>query len=78
MSNVFVIINEWTDIAETSSSEVTGDNYFTSESAAWDALKVIADTYLYDLAPDATSIVLENHTPSLNYEEYYIQELTEL
>lgn len=74
--NVFIIINEWTDIANNTSSQVVDSQYFTSEDAAHDALKLIAEAYEVHLGVDETSIQLEDHVPNLQYEEYYIQELT--
>lgn len=76
MSNVFVIINEWTDIAGATSSEVTGGEYFESENDAWEALLSIAQAHDTTLFADETSLQLEDHKPHLQYEEYYIQELT--
>jgi hypothetical protein len=76
VSSVFVILNEWTNTAGITSSQIVDSVYFTSESVAWDALKLIADSYETHLAPDETSISLEDHSPHIPYEEYYIQELT--
>jgi len=74
--NVFIILNEWTDIAGATSSQVVDSKYFTSEGEAWEALNAIAETYGTRLYLDETSISLEDHTPGLQYEEYYISELT--
>ncbi len=76
MSNVFVIINEWTDIAGATSSEVTGSEYFESEDEAWGALILVAQAHDTMLYADETSLQFEDHKPHLQYEEYYIQELT--
>lgn len=76
MSNVFIIVNEWTDIAGATSSQVVDSNYFESENDAWEALLLIAQSYDTTLFADETSLQLEDHTPNLQYEEYYIQELT--
>lgn len=75
MSNVYVIFNEWTDIANNTSSQLVDSAYFETEEDAWGALRDIAFAYLVDLDPGETSVQLEDHTPSLQYEEYYIQEL---
>jgi len=74
--SVFIIVNEWTDIDDITSSQVVDSNYFTTEHAAWDALSQIAEAYEVGLHPADTSISMENHAPGLQYEEYYIQELT--
>lgn len=76
--NVYVIINEWTSIDNSTGVEIVGANYFTSEEEAHESLKVIAEAFEYDLEPDETSIQLEDHLPSLQYEEYYITELNQL
>lgn len=73
---VFVIINEWTDIANDTSSEVTGGKWFASEDEAWDALDLIAEAHGVELDQDSTSIQLEDHKSGLQSEEYRIEELT--
>ena len=73
---VFVIINEWTDIANYTSSEVTGGKWFPSEDEAWDALDLIAEAHSVELGQDETSFVLEDHKAGLQTEEYRIEELT--
>jgi hypothetical protein len=73
---VFVIINEWTDIANDTSSEVTGGRWFASEDEAWDALDLIAQAHNVELGPDETSLQLEDHKSGLQSEEYRIEELT--
>lgn len=73
---VFVIINEWTDIANTTSSEVTGGRWFDSEDSAWDALDLIAKSYDTNLYADETTLTLEDHKDGLQSEEYRIEELT--
>lgn len=76
MSSVFIIVNEWIDIEDNEGSEVVGSKYFESESEAWDALQLIAESYSRDLPHGETNFVMENHASHLQYEEYYIQELT--
>lgn len=73
--SVFVIINEWTDIKNTTSAEVTGDSYFTTRESAWTALHQVAESFGHELDSDGFSFSLEDHTPGLQFEEYYIQEL---
>lgn len=73
--NVFVIINEWTDIAGNTSSEIVGATFFTSQNEAWDALALIAEALGEELLPHETSFSSESD-PHLQYQEYYIQELT--
>ena len=76
MSNVFVIINGWTDISGADNSEIVDSKFFESESEAWYALNTIAESFDTKLYLDDTSIQFEDHKPHLQYEEYYIQELT--
>lgn len=73
--NVFIIINEWTDIAGATSSEVVGATYFTTEGEAHDALALIAEAHDEEIGPDENNFVTEND-PHLQYQEYYVQELT--
>lgn len=75
MSSVFVIINDWTDIADAECSEIVGYEFFESENDAWHALNVIAESYGVDLHPEDTSFSMEDHAPGLQFEQYYIQEL---
>lgn len=74
--SAFVIINEWTTTSGATSSEVVDSKYFESESDAWDALKLIADSYLEELPQDERSFVIEYPEARIESEEYYIQELT--
>lgn len=73
---VFVIINEWTDIANDTSSELVGGKWFASEDEAWDALDLIAEAHGVELNGDETSLILEDHKSGLQSEEYRIEELT--
>lgn len=76
MDAVYVIVNEWTDITNNTSSEVTGAKFFLTESEAWDALDLIAEAHDVELARDDDSIQLEDHKSGLQSEEYRIEELT--
>lgn len=76
MSNVFIIINEWTDVANNTSSQVVDSKYFESEDAAWEALRVIGEAYNHELGRDETSIQFDEPLINIQYEEYYIEELT--
>jgi hypothetical protein len=78
VSSVFVIINEWIGITGGTGAEVVGSNFFRTEQDAWDSLLIIAQAFEAELLPADTSIQLEDHVPNLRFEEYYIQELTEL
>jgi hypothetical protein len=78
VSSVFVIINEWTDIVGCTGAEVVGSNFFRTEQDAWDSLLIIAQAFEVEFLPTDTSVQLEDHVPNLRFEEYYIQELTEL
>ena len=77
MSGVYIIFNEWADDHGNEGSEVVGAKYFPTENDAWEALKVIALEYGVLIGGDETAIALEEHSPHLQYEEYYIQELTQ-
>lgn len=73
---VFVIVNEWTDIANNTSSEIVGGRWFDSEDSAWVALDLIAKSYDTNLYADETTLTLEDHKTGLQSEEYRIEELT--
>lgn len=73
--SVFVIINEWTPMGtDYDLREVVGNEYFTSEDSAWDALSVIASQASTELSPQEISLVIE---PGVGIESdiYYIEEL---
>lgn len=72
---MFIIVNEWTNSEGITSAEVVGGKYFTSEDDAWDALLDIAVAYGATLGADEMNLVIEDPTPHISYEEYYIQEL---
>lgn len=76
MNTVFVIINEWTDIAGNTSSEVVGGSFFETESDAWESLAVIAESFGDTLLPQETAITFEGNIHNLQTDEYYIEELT--
>lgn len=70
-------MNEWTDTDNNAHSELVGAKYFTSVDSAHDALVLIADSFDEQLDPDGTSFSVENGDSHTEFEEYYIQELTE-
>lgn len=72
---MFIIVNEWTNSEGITSAEVVGGKYFTSEEDAWGALLDIAVAYDVALCADEMNLVIEDPTPHISYEEYYIQEL---
>lgn len=76
VQQVFVIVNEWTDELDNTSSEVTGGKWFESEDAAWDALDLIGEAHGVVLGDDETSIQLGGDNSGLRSEEYRIEELT--
>lgn len=76
IQQVFIIVNEWTDLANNTSSEITGGKWFDSEDAAWDALDLIAEAQGVELGQEDNSIQLEDHNSGLQSEEYRIEELT--
>ena len=76
--SVFIIMNEWTSLDGSTGAEVVGSSYFETEQDAWDSLRDIATAFDAELLPGDSNIVLEDHTPNLQFEEYYIEELTRL
>lgn len=74
--SMFVIINEWTDVANNTSSEVVDAKYFESEDDAWEALRLVAVAHDVNLDHDDTSLILGDSRSGIQFEEYYIQELT--
>lgn len=75
--SVFIIINEWTSaITGNTSSNVDDYRFYDSEASAQKALVDLAKIYEVELEDDAFSFSLEDHTPTIEFEEYYIQELT--
>jgi len=73
---VYVIVNEWTDLDDNTSSEVVGGNWFASEDEAWDALDLIAEAHDIELDNDETSFTIESAPKGgLSTEEYRIEEL---
>lgn len=76
--SVFIIMNEWTAIDGSTGAEVVGANYFEIEQDAWDSLRDIATALDVELLPGDSNLSLEDHVPSLQFEEYYIEELTRL
>lgn len=76
MSNVFIIMNEWTDTDGGAHSELTGGKYFTSQDSAHEALSLIAESFGETIAADDLSFTMENSDAHTEFEEYYIQELS--
>jgi hypothetical protein len=74
--SVFIIIDAWVNYDDTEGSEVVGAKYFESEDDAHDHLADIADAVGVTLDKESTNFTLENHSPNVEWEEYYIQELT--
>lgn len=74
--SVFIIIDAWVSTDGTEGSEVVAARYFQSEDEAYDHLTVIAESFGETLAQDDTNFTMENHTATVEWEEYYIQELT--
>lgn len=75
-TGVFIIVNEWTDIANNTSSEVVGGKWFASEDDAWVALDLIARAHDTELSADDLYLQFEDHKSGLQSEEYRIEELT--
>ena len=74
--SVFIIIDAWVSKDGTEGQEVVAARYFQSEDEAHDHLTVIAESFGVDLPQDGTNFTMENHTATVEWEEYYIQELT--
>lgn len=74
--SVFIIIDAWVSKDGTEGQEVVAARYFQSEDEAHDHLVDIAESFGETLAPDDTNFTMENHTATVEWEEYYIQELT--
>lgn len=74
--SVFVIINEWATDEGAQASEVTGGEYYETEGGAWEDLRIIAQAHCLDLPFEETSLTLENPGKGIQFEEFYIQELT--
>lgn len=74
---VYIIINEWEPKdSKYSANEIVDGKFFESEDDAWEALMVIADAHGLTLEGDETSFEVDELPSHLNYESYYIQELT--
>lgn len=74
--SVFIIIDAWVSKDGTEGQEVVAARYFQSEDEAHDHLVDIAESFGESLTLDATNFTMENHTATVEWEEYYIQELT--
>ena len=74
--SIFVIINEWETDRETTGSEPVDWIYWATEEKAWEYLRDIAAIHEYELDRDDHSFSPPTPSPGIQYEEYYIQELT--
>ena len=74
--SVFIIIDAWVSSDGTEGQEVVGARYFQSEDDAHDHLADIAESFGVTLDKESTNFTLENHAAGVEWEEYYIQELT--
>lgn len=74
--SVFIIIDAWVSTDGTEGQEVVAARYFQSEDEAHEHLFIIADSFGIFLDADDTNFTMENHTATVEWEEYYIQELT--
>ena len=78
MSNsVFIIINEWTPKGtDDDFTEIVDNKFYETESDAWVDLRIIANSFGFDLDIDDTSVDNpETDTLGLERETYYIEEL---
>lgn len=78
---VYVIVNEYQPNGGTPCSEIVGGDvptYWKTEQAAWDELSKMADSLNSNVGPDDTDFSVDLSEEShLEYDEYYIIELTE-
>lgn len=81
MSSIFVIINEYEPKKGNPCSEIVGGEtpeYYRTENAAWSALVDMAKEFGVHVGADDTDFSLPLDDDShLDYDEYYIVELTE-
>lgn len=74
--SIFVIINEWITDKDSSCSELVDGIYWTTERKAWEYLRDLAAHHDYELPEDEYSFSPPTFGGGIQYEEYYIQELT--
>lgn len=72
---VFVVINEWTAEDNSTGAAIVDGVYYETMDGAHDALAEIAELFEVHLEAGETSVQLED-VGRLQYDEYYIQELT--
>lgn len=78
MSDVYIIMNEWTDVVGDEGAEVVAATYYTEEWRAIDALHILAaEKYGVILEPEDNNFRLEDHSPHIQNEEYYVTALSE-
>ncbi len=75
MSGVFVIVNEWEDSHGNVGSSIVDGRWYDSEDAALKELRSTAAALDAEVPDDEYGFTIENQG-NLNYDEYYIQELT--
>lgn len=74
LDSVYVIVNEWTDIANNTSSEIVNAKWYRNEPDAQYALGLLAEPHGVELTDDDTSFTLEDQA-GLQSDEYRIEEL---
>ena len=74
-TEVFVIVNEWEDAHGNVGSSITNGLWYASEKEALDELRAIGEFVGVEIPEDEFGFIVED-SGTLNYDEYYIQELT--
>lgn len=74
--SVFVIINEWQTDQGATSSEPVDWIYWQTDDGAWKYLRDIAARWEIELDTDTYSFSPPTMPYGIQYEEYYVQELT--
>lgn len=75
MSGVFVIHNEWEDAHGNVGAALVDGKWYDSEDAALRELRILAESADVEVPEGEYGFTVEGEG-TLNYDEYYIQELT--
>lgn len=74
-TEVFVIVNEWEDAHGNVGSSIVNGLWYASEREALTELRTIAELVDVQIPDDEFGFTVED-SGTLDYDEYYIQELT--
>lgn len=72
--SVFIVVNEWTDISGNTGMEILNGHYHKTLESAREVIQEEANAAGVDIPEDETGFTVEG-SGSLEYEEFYIQEL---